>query len=28
MPQHVRVDLHIEARRTGGTLHHGLEAAF
>ena len=28
MPQHVRVDLHIEARRAGRALHHGLEAAF
>jgi hypothetical protein len=27
MPQHVRVDLHVEARRAGGTFHHGLEAA-
>jgi hypothetical protein len=27
MPQHVRVNLHIEARRTSRTLYHGLEAA-
>ena len=25
MPQHVRVDLHIKARRAGRTLHHGLK---
>jgi len=28
MPQHVWVDLHVEARRASGTFHHGLEAAF
>ena len=28
MPQHVWVDLHVKARRTGGAFHHGLEAAF
>jgi hypothetical protein len=28
MPQHVRVDFHVEARRASGTLHHGLEAAW
>jgi hypothetical protein len=28
MPQHVRVDLHIEARRTSRTFHHGLKAAY
>ena len=28
MPQHVRMDFHVEARRAGGTLHHGLKAAY
>jgi len=28
VPQHVRVDLHIEARRTSRAFHQGLEAAF
>jgi len=28
MSQHVRVDLHVEARRAGRAFHHGLEAAF
>ena len=28
MPQHVRVDLHVKARRASRTFHHGLEAAF
>jgi hypothetical protein len=28
MPQHVRVDLHVKARRAGRTFHHGLEATF
>ena len=26
MPQHVRVDLDVKARRAGRTLYHGLEA--
>jgi hypothetical protein len=28
MPQHVRVDFHVKARRASGTFYHGLEAAF
>jgi hypothetical protein len=28
MPQHVRVDFHVEARCAGRVLDHGLEAAF
>ena len=28
MPQHVRVNLHVKARRAGRAFHHGLEAAF
>jgi hypothetical protein len=27
MPQHVRMDFHVEARRAGRALYHGLEAA-
>jgi hypothetical protein len=27
MPQHVRMDLHLEARRACRSLNHGLEAA-
>ena len=28
VPQHVRMDLHVKARRAGRTFHRGLEAAF
>jgi hypothetical protein len=28
VPQHVRVDLYVKARRAGRAFHHGLETAF